>query len=123
MYIHQKNTNYAEAEKSRLKIEQLKKDLEARTIYEMEHRHQREMNDLNKANNEELAEFNNLMNKRGAEITQEGEKSEQELLAKHKQELDQARKNLENELSRKTKESSELLNLREMERHMVNQKK
>ena len=81
------------------------------------------MNDLNKANNEELAEFNNLMNKRGAEITQEGEKSEQELLAKHKQELDQARKNLENELSRKTKESSELLNLREMERHMVNQKK
>ena len=54
----------------------------------MEHRHQREMNDLNKANNEELAEFNNLMNKRGAEITQVGEKSEQELLAKPKQELD-----------------------------------
>ena len=89
----------------------------------MEHRHQREMNELNKANNEELAEFNNLMNKRGAEITQEGEKSEQELLAKHKQELDDTRKNLEIELSRKTKESSELLNLREMERHMVNQKK
>jgi hypothetical protein len=54
------------------------------------------------------------MNKRASEITQEGEKSEQELLSKHKQELEDTRKNLENELSRKTKESSELLNLREM---------
>jgi hypothetical protein len=69
----------------------------------MEHRHQKELNDLNKANNDELAEFNNLMNKRASEITQEGEKSEQELLAKHKQEQEDTRKNLENELSRKTK--------------------
>lgn len=41
MYIHQKNGNYADAEKSRLKLEQFKKDLEARTVYEMEMRHKR----------------------------------------------------------------------------------
>lgn len=41
MFIHEKNGNYADAEKNRIKIEQLRKDLEARTIYEMEQRHRR----------------------------------------------------------------------------------
>lgn len=37
---------------SRLKIEQLKKDLEARTLLEMEWRHKREQNELAKANSD-----------------------------------------------------------------------
>jgi hypothetical protein len=41
MFIHQKNGNYADAEKSRLKIDQLKKDLESRTLLEMDWRHKR----------------------------------------------------------------------------------
>lgn len=41
MYVHQKNGNFADAEKSRLKVEQLNKDLEARAIYEMEIRHKK----------------------------------------------------------------------------------
>lgn len=33
MYVHQKNGNYADAEVNRLKIEQLQKDHEARSLY------------------------------------------------------------------------------------------
>jgi hypothetical protein len=33
MYVHQKNGNYADAENSRLKLEQLHKDHEARSLY------------------------------------------------------------------------------------------
>ena len=56
------------------------------------------------------------------EIADEGQRQENELLAKHKQELQDTRKELEAELSTKVKESSDLLNLRTMEQHMVKQK-
>ena len=75
MFIHEKNGNYDDAEKSRLKIEQLKKDHEVRSVYEMEQRHKHELNDLIKSNNSEMAAFNDLFNKRTDEINQEGEKS------------------------------------------------
>ena len=39
MHEHQRNGNYVEAENHRLTSEQLKRDLEARRIYEMEQRH------------------------------------------------------------------------------------
>ena len=63
------------------------------------------------------------MDQKNNDIDQEAEKSEKELLAKHKQELEALRKELEVELSPRVKESSELLNLRKMEEHMVKQKK
>lgn len=75
MYAHQKNGNYADAEISRLKIEQLKKDLESRTLLEMSWKHKREYNDLEKANSDELLAFNNLMDQKMNEIRQEGEKA------------------------------------------------
>lgn len=49
MHEHQKNGNYVEAENHRLASEQLKRDLEARRIYEMEQRHAQENSDLNRA--------------------------------------------------------------------------
>lgn len=49
MQEHQKNGNYVEAETQRLNSEQLKKDLEARRIYEMEQKHGQETNDLKRA--------------------------------------------------------------------------
>jgi len=39
MALHKTNGNYADAEVSRLKIEQLFKDREARSLYEMQLRH------------------------------------------------------------------------------------
>lgn len=63
------------------------------------------------------------MDQKNNDIDQEAEKSEKELLTKHKQELEALRKELEVELSPRVKESSELLNLRKMEEHMVKQKK
>jgi hypothetical protein len=49
MHEHQKNANYVEAENSRLAGEQLKKDLEARRVYEMEVRHAQEQSDLDRS--------------------------------------------------------------------------
>lgn len=46
MAEHQKTGNYIEAEKLRVMSEQLKKDLEARRIYEMEQKHHQEKTDL-----------------------------------------------------------------------------
>lgn len=75
MMVHEKNSNYADAEVSRLKIAQLKKDLEARTLYEMEQRHKREMHDLEKSNSNELAAFNALMDGKANDIQEEGNKA------------------------------------------------
>jgi hypothetical protein len=70
MFIHEKNGNYADAEQNRLKIEQLKKDLESRTLYEMEQRQKREKQDLDKTNNNEITAFNDLMDQKANEINQ-----------------------------------------------------
>ena len=51
----------------------------------MEQRHKREFNELEKANQNELAAFNNLMDQRIHEINQEGNKAESDMLARHKQ--------------------------------------
>jgi hypothetical protein len=51
----------------------------------MELRHKREYNDLEKANQNELAAFNQLMDQRISEINQEGQKAENEMNARHKQ--------------------------------------
>lgn len=72
MLIHEKNGNYADAEKNRLKIEQLKKNLEARTLYEMEQRHRSETADLEKTNAGELAAYNDHIAQRMKEIAEEG---------------------------------------------------
>jgi Spy/CpxP family protein refolding chaperone len=106
MYIHEKNGNYVDAEKSRLKIEQLRKDLEARTLFEMDHRHKREVHDLRKANDDELAAFNDYWNKKAADISSEGSKADHEMTLRHKQDHANTRKALEEEFSLKVKESS-----------------
>lgn len=49
MHEHQKNGNYVEAEAQRLASEQLRRDLEARRVYEMEQRHAQEDADLERA--------------------------------------------------------------------------
>lgn len=48
----QQNSNYVQAEKSRVAIEQLKKDFEARKLYELEQKHRREINELEKTHEE-----------------------------------------------------------------------
>lgn len=63
------------------------------------------------------------MDKKAADIAQEGQQAENDLNIRHKQELDAHRKELEGELSTKVKESSDLLNLRTMEAYMVKQQK
>lgn len=52
MHEHQKNGNYVEAETQRLASEQLRRDLEARRVYEMEQRHAQEDSDLDRAHND-----------------------------------------------------------------------
>jgi hypothetical protein len=42
MFEHQKNGRYAEAEELRVNSEQLRRDLEARRVYEMEQQHAHE---------------------------------------------------------------------------------
>ena len=58
MYEHQKNGNYVDAENLRVASDQLKKDLEARRVYEMELRHNQERGDLDRAHQDELRTFN-----------------------------------------------------------------
>lgn len=123
MDVHKRNGKYAEAEESRLKIEQLQRDLLSRELWEMGQRHKKEQDELAKANADEMASFNAFWNKRAADIESEGKKSEEEMGARHKQEQADERKQFEVHFSPKLKESSELLNLRKMEEHMVKQKK
>ena len=64
MYVHQKNGNYADAEKCRIKIEQLQKDHETRSLYELNIRHKNEMKGLLENNNQELVSMNDFWNKK-----------------------------------------------------------
>lgn len=122
MFVHQKNGNYGDAEKSRLKIEQLEKEHEERALYDMRLRHKKELNDLLKNNQDTLAAFNDFWNKNEDKIKNDEVNSEKEMLTRHKNEQDETRKELEVQYSPKVKETSELLNLRKMEEHMVKQK-
>lgn len=84
MYVHQKNGNYGDAEKSRIKIETLEKEHETRAIYEMHQRHKREHNDLLKSNQESMAAFNDFWNKNEEDIKNEEKKNENDMLTRHK---------------------------------------
>lgn len=102
--------------------EQLKKDLEARRVYEMEQRHHQEKSDLARAHQDELKTFNDFWDKKIQEYNQEGEKLTRDLQAKHQTELDNLKNDMEKQLPYKVKESSEFLNLKKMEEHMAKQK-
>lgn len=102
--------------------EQLKKDLEARRIYEMEQRHSQENTDLARAHQDELKTFNDFWDKKIYEYNQEGEKLTRDLQAKHQTELENLKNDMEKQLPYKVKESSEFLNLKKMEEHMAKQK-
>ena len=123
MDVHKANGNYADAEKSRLKIEELRTNLTNRALAEMQQRHRKEHNDLAKANADEMASFNQFWNKKAADVEAEGRRAEEEMSARHQKEQQETRQELDVTLSPKVKESSELLNLRKMEAHMVKQKK
>lgn len=62
MFVHQKNGNYGDAEKSRLKIESLEKEHDERALFEMHQRHKKEMAELLKCNQDALAAFNDFWN-------------------------------------------------------------
>ena len=122
MFVHQKNGNYGDAEKSRVKIESLEKEHDERELFEMHQRHKKEMSDLLKSNQDTLAAFNDFWNKNEDDINNEAKQREKEMLERHKNEQNETLKELEVQYSPKVKESSELLNLRKMEEHMVKQK-
>lgn len=122
MFVHQKNGNYGDAEKSRVKIESLEKEHDERELFEMHQRHKKEMSDLLKNNQDTLAAFNDFWNKNEDDINNEAKQKEKEMLERHKNEQNETLKELEVQYSPKVKESSELLNLRKMEEHMVKQK-
>ncbi len=122
MFVHQKNGNYGDAEKSRVKIESLEKEHDERELFEMHQRHKKEMSDLLKSNQDALAAFNDFWNKNEDDINNEAKQREKEMLERHKNEQNETLKELEVQYSPKVKESSELLNLRKMEEHMVKQK-
>lgn len=58
----------------------------------MELRHKKERNELTKANNDEMAAFNNLMDQKMHEINQLSQKQQHDLTAKHKKDLEITRK-------------------------------
>ena len=64
MMENQKGGQYVEAENLRVMSEQLKRDLEARRVYEMEQRHNQENNDLIRSHQEELKTFNDFWDKK-----------------------------------------------------------
>ncbi len=122
MMENQKGGQYVEAENLRVMSEQLKRDLEARRVYEMEQRHNQENNDLIRSHQEELKTFNDFWDKKIQQYSQEGERLIRDMQAKHQLELDNLKNDMEKQLPYKVKESSEYLNLKKMEEHMAKQK-
>ena len=66
--------------------------------------------------------FNKYWDDTEAKINNGLQQSEKEMLERHAKEIEETKKELDVQLSPKVKESSELLNLRKMEEHMVKQK-
>lgn len=106
MFVHQKNGNYGDAEKSRVKIESLEKEHDERELFEMHQRHKKEMSDLLKSNQDALSAFNDFWNKNEDDINNEAKQKEKEMQERHKNEQNETLKELEVQYSPKVKESS-----------------
>ena len=78
-------------------------------------RHQQEGNDVTHTHQDELKTFNDFWDKKTNEYNQEGEKLVRDMQARHQNELDNMRNDMEKQLTFKVKESSEFLNLKKME--------
>ena len=88
----------------------------------MHQRHKKEHNDLVKNNEESEKAFNKYWDDTENKINSDCQQHEKEMCDRHNKEIEDTKKELDTHLSPKTKESSELLNLRKMEEHMVKQK-
>lgn len=94
MFEHQKNGRYAEAEELRVNSEQLRRDLEARRVYEMEQQHAHERAQLARARDDELKNSSNFWEKKMADYSSEGERQVKDMEERHRQDADNTRANL-----------------------------
>lgn len=83
MEDHQRNGNYVDAESCRLTVEQLKKDFEARKLYQLEQKHKQECSDLARTHEQELEHFNKFWDKKMEDHKNDGDKAVADLKLRH----------------------------------------
>lgn len=75
----QHNGNYVEAQNCRVMVEQLKKDFQARKLYELNAKHKHENSDLSHTHNEEMEHFNKFWDKKMEEFYGDGQRLERDM--------------------------------------------
>ena len=99
----QRNGNYVEAENCRATVEQLKKDFEARKLYELNMKHKQENNDLARTHEQEMEHFNKFWDKKMEEFHADGQRLERDMAERHMNELKTTREELDRTLPLKLK--------------------
>ncbi|KAL4500586.1 hypothetical protein ABPG72_003010 [Tetrahymena utriculariae] len=122
---HQKNCErsgkYVEAEMAKRRLAELKVEFEKRSKTEMKQRHQCEKQEIEKAHLSEYNEFNEFWDRKMLEFNQEAERVERETVMRHQEELRKIQEELDQQISQKPKDTTELLNLRKTEEQLAKQ--
>ncbi len=103
---------FLEAECARLKVEELKGLINHSKASELKDKHENEKEDIDKAHQEELEQFNVFWDEKLREFEHESEKMCQELQQRHNEENDMYKEELEQGLPSKSKDSQKLLELK-----------
>ena len=99
----QRNGNYVEAENCRINVEQLKKDYQARKLYELNMKHKQENTDLAHTHHQEMENFNKFWDKKMEQFHGDGQRLERDMAERHQHELRTTREDLEKQLPLKLK--------------------
>eukprot|EP01017_Pseudomicrothorax_dubius_P018650 TRINITY_DN2059_c0_g1_i1.p1 TRINITY_DN2059_c0_g1~~TRINITY_DN2059_c0_g1_i1.p1 ORF type:complete len:293 (-),score=108.02 TRINITY_DN2059_c0_g1_i1:139-1017(-) len=118
----ERSGKYIEAQTALTKIEELKTEASNRRREEMRARHLNEKLEIEEAHLSEFNQFNEFWDKKMQQFSEEAAQAEQEMTARHQEELAKFEEELNNSLPPQPKGSSELLNLRKIEENLARQK-
>mmetsp|Transcript_103631 Transcript_103631/g.299760 ORF Transcript_103631/g.299760 Transcript_103631/m.299760 type:complete len:275 (-) Transcript_103631:194-1018(-) len=122
----EKNHEYEEAEKARLRLEQLRQHEEERKKEDLRKQQLKERLGVEQAHMQELQEFNDIWDRKSAEFETHAANLQNTLSERHKQEhqafVDKWRADSDKEMQRQ-RQSKDLLNLRKIETTLAKLKK
>jgi hypothetical protein len=113
--------NYQEADKLRIKIEEIKKTLVQKKVKNLEAQHEKEIKLLDDKFGSETEEFDVNFNARMKEYQANSKQSEEEMNIRHKKEMDALMKNIEANPPKKMKYPPQWLHLKRSEELMAKQ--
>ncbi len=113
---------FLEAESARQKIDSLKETLNSQKASELKGKHNNEQEDIEKAHEEEINQFETFWNEKMGEFSEESRQMVEEMNERQREEMSLYRQELEGGLPAKAKDSNRLLDMKSQREQLSRQK-